>query len=641
MRLKKRGFFAVMLAVLLLGFGGPDANAAELFVAPDGDDANPGTKAKPFATLERARDAARELKPDAERRIVVRGGTYYNVSLVLEPADSGLAIEAAAGETPVLYGGRRVTGWQKDGEAFYAAKLPGVKERTWDFRVLVVNGGMRPRSRLPETGEFVHLSRFDARWHTTAGGGFRGADKPELKLKMQYKKGDLGPWLDVNNAELIVYHMWDDSVVGLKSHDPQNQTLAFSSPTTYPPGAFGVRTYAVWNVREGMRRPGQWYLDRTRGMVVYWPLPGEDMAKIQAVAPTVECVIRIEGTESAPVAGVTLRGLGVSATTTPLVTGGWAAGAFKGAVEARFARGCRLFDLRVAAVGGQGIRLRNCAGSAIERCEVTETGAGGIYDLVGVKNRIADNRVVGIGRVYASAIGIRVVGSGQMRPDSHDNVVCHNEVRDAPYAGIEFEGLRNRYESNLVHEVMKVLKDGGAFYGAGRENVIRGNVVRGIPPGKQAHAYYIDELGHGILVENNVAINCSWPVHVHLAHDNTFRNNLFVAKKDCKLTFPRSRNITIENTAIWTGGTILVEHGGAVTKWDRNVFFSRAGRYHGLPGNAARRADPLFVDGPKGDLRFKEDSPALKLGIEPLGMADVGPRKQASPAQPKQEANGR
>lgn len=38
------------------------AFAVEYFVAPEGSDANPGTREKPFATLEKARDAIRALK---------------------------------------------------------------------------------------------------------------------------------------------------------------------------------------------------------------------------------------------------------------------------------------------------------------------------------------------------------------------------------------------------------------------------------------------------------------------------------------------------------------------------------------------------------------------------------------------------
>lgn len=39
--------------------------AAELFVSPQGSDTNSGTLARPFATLERARDAARRLRRTA------------------------------------------------------------------------------------------------------------------------------------------------------------------------------------------------------------------------------------------------------------------------------------------------------------------------------------------------------------------------------------------------------------------------------------------------------------------------------------------------------------------------------------------------------------------------------------------------
>jgi hypothetical protein len=260
---------------------------------------------------------------------------------------------------------------------------------------LVVNDHLQPRARLPQTGAFTHLSRFDAPWHSTVGGGFREADKPELKMHLTYRQGDLGAWLDVNNAELTIYHQWDDSIVGLTSHDPDTQTLRFSNASGYPPGAFGVTTYVVWNVRAGMHEPGQWYLDRSRGRVVYWPHPGEDLSGLNVIAPTAEWVICIRGNKGEPVTGVTLRGLGISATTAPCVSGGFGAEVFSGAVEAEFIR---------------------------------------------------------------------------------DNEVSNNEVSDAPYIGIGFGGWKNRYERNLVHDVMKELRDGAAFYGDGQENVLRGNM---------------------------------------------------------------------------------------------------------------------------------------------------------------------
>ena len=606
--------------------------ASVFFVAPDGRDSNAGTREAPFATLVRARDAARQLGSNQVRRIIVRGGSYYGVSLLLDRQDSGLAIVAAPGEKPMLYGGRQVTGWEKDGDKFYAAKLPGVTDRTWDFRSLVINDQPRYRARLPKTGVFTHLNRFDATWHTTVGGGFRGADKPELKLNLQYSQGDLGAWLDVNNAELTIFHQWDDSIVGLKSHDPDTRTLSFSNPSGYPPGAFDVRTYVVWNVREGMHEPGQWYLDRSRGMVVYWPQPGEDLSKLKVIAPTAESVICIKGNKGEPVTGVTLGGLGISTTTAPLRSGGFAASVFAGAVDAEFIHNLRLLDLHIANVGGQGIRIQESTNSLVEDCEVVNVGACGITCGLGVGNRIVSNRIAGVGRIYTSAIGLIMSGGGQKMPGlklCSDNEVSNNEVSDAPYVGIIFGGWKNRYERNVVREVMKVLRDGSAFYGDGQDNVLRGNVVRDIPPGKQAHAYYIDELGENNLIENNLAVNCEWPVHMHMATNNTIRNNLFVTGGASKLTFQNSSAFVMDRNIVVAGGPILVKWPEAVATWTNNLFFSGAGQNQGVP-DSVQKGDPVFVDAAKGDYRFQTNSPAPALGIMSLDFRDVGPRRKNS-----------
>jgi hypothetical protein len=58
-------------ALLFLTFLTPNARAAEVFVAPAGDDANPGTLEKPFATIGRAQGA---IHPGDT--VFVRGGAY-------------------------------------------------------------------------------------------------------------------------------------------------------------------------------------------------------------------------------------------------------------------------------------------------------------------------------------------------------------------------------------------------------------------------------------------------------------------------------------------------------------------------------------------------------------------------------------
>jgi hypothetical protein len=89
-------------------------------------------------------------------------------------------------------------------------------------------------------------------WMSTTGGGWKRKPTHDELTTMKLRPADLGPCLDLRNAELTVYHMWDESAVGLAAMDEATQTLRFSNEAGHPPGAFGVRKYVVWNVRQGM-----------------------------------------------------------------------------------------------------------------------------------------------------------------------------------------------------------------------------------------------------------------------------------------------------------------------------------------------------------------------------------------------------
>ena len=105
------------------------ARGPVFFVATDGEagwsgqSAEPNAKCTdgPFATLDRARDAVRQLKPahglTRPITVLVRGGKYYlTETFVLRPEDSGtqdcpITYTAYPGEEPVFSGGRRLTGF--------------------------------------------------------------------------------------------------------------------------------------------------------------------------------------------------------------------------------------------------------------------------------------------------------------------------------------------------------------------------------------------------------------------------------------------------------------------------------------------------------------------------------------------------
>ncbi len=616
---------------------GGSGESAAYFVGPNGSDSWSGRAPTPnaegtdgpFATLGAACEAARKLGT-RWRRIVVQAGRYFlDKPVVLTDKDTGLAIEAAPGAKVHLIGGRKVVGWKKDGAKFYSAALAGVKDRKWDFRALVVNGRYCRRARLPQEGAFRHESSFNVPWMTSTGGGWKRKPTNEELTTLKYRPEDLGDWLDVNNAEITVYHMWDESLIGLAGMDTKSNTLTFSSPTGHPPGAFGVKKYVVWNVRQGMTEAGRWYLDRTAGKVVYWPLPGEDMSEAEVFAPVIESIIKIQSGSD-----ITIRGLTLSVTTTPLKAGGFGAGRFDGAISVSSDKNCQLVDLEILNVGGQGVKASGTR-VVVERCHVHHTGACGIK-CSGTAVVVSDNHIHDIGLTYPSALALQ--GGGK------DSQYSHNEIHDAPYTAINCGGENNRIEHNLIYRAMLELHDGGGIYCfAGKNLVLRGNFIRDIVDtgGYGASAYYLDERSENCLVEGNLSVGIVRPSHNHMAKNNTIRNNVFISDGDTRLTFPRSSGYTFERNVLVAQGKIVFDNPDAITTWKNNCLFSQAGNVEGNkldryskkgtselePDAGNVFADPLLIEFGKGVVRFAPGSPAASLGIKPIDVSSAGPRR--------------
>ena len=92
--------------VVLIMFCGVSAFAGEFYISTGGNDTGPGTKDQPFATLERTRDAIRQLSkehllPDDGVVVWLRGGvyerskTFYKVQHQINPHESRYRSEFA------------------------------------------------------------------------------------------------------------------------------------------------------------------------------------------------------------------------------------------------------------------------------------------------------------------------------------------------------------------------------------------------------------------------------------------------------------------------------------------------------------------------------------------------------------------
>ncbi|MBD3182720.1 hypothetical protein GF312_10530 [Candidatus Poribacteria bacterium] len=593
---------------------------AIFYVSPDGND------------LQTAVNEARKIGVSSPRRIVVKDGEYFlDKPVMLDNRDNGLVIEADSDAEPVFYGGREISGWEKDGDKFYSVELPGVKEGDWDFRALVVNGRFCPRSRLPEEGTFKHLSVFDVPWMSTTGGGWKRKPTDEELTTMKFHPKDMGEWFVPENAEVTVYHMWDESTVGVKEVDFENNIMTFATPTGHPAGAFDVKKYVVWNLRQGMTQPGQWYLDRAEGKLVYWPLPGEDMKEARAIAPVMESIIIVQGEKENPLKDIAIYGLSFEVTTTPLIAGGFGAGRFDGAVNITNSMDCFLQSIQVSNAAGQGIKVNNSK-IHIQGCHIHHVGACGIR---AAGCHVTDNRIHHVGLLYPSAIGL--VGGGT------DGIYNHNEIHDTPYSAITCGGPGHDISYNRIYRAMQMLHDGAGIYCFAGDNLrLSQNFIYDIEDtgGYGASAYYLDERSTGCVVENNVSVNVARPSHNHMAVDNTIRNNVFVYDGDAVLTFPKSSEYTVEKNVIYATGSITFTNIDGISKLKNNVIFSGKGKIVGKRMNNYSDAgessinfakknvvsDPMLVEYKDGKILFDPDSPVKKLGINPLDVSNAGPR---------------
>src|SRR5690242_18577548 len=147
--------------------------SADFYVAPDGRDSwsgtlespNAGKTDGPFASLDRARKAVRDMKKGSRNAPIVvalRGGTYFmSQPLNFDRGDSGTAnapivYEAFNNEKPVISGGRALTGWTNKSGNVWTVNLNS-KDFT-NFEALFFNDERRYRPRTTEDS-YLYIDR--------------------------------------------------------------------------------------------------------------------------------------------------------------------------------------------------------------------------------------------------------------------------------------------------------------------------------------------------------------------------------------------------------------------------------------------------------------------------------------------------
>jgi len=374
---------AVTAAVLPLG--GELSAAVEIHVASDGDDRGPGSAAAPLATLERARELAREKAGKETVNVWLHGGRHeLRAPLVFEAADSGSAAHpvtwaAVAGEHAVISGGCRLKlEWQPFRGRILRATVPsdctGIDQ-------LFVGGGRRPLARWPDykAGRHDTDCGYASGLETVAGPPFSKVDPPvQDYAAFRYQPDRFTPrsWAHPEQAVLHVFQEsgWGNMQWRIAGREPANGLLRL--------GAGGWQIGALWwdrrankvgahskffieGVIEELDADGEWVFDEASRSLFYQPMAGEEMDTAEMVACGVQELLVVRGTADAPVRHLRFQGLVFSHTARTLLEpyetrlrGDWAL-ARRAALRFDGTEDCAVRDCVFTGLGGNGVFLSN------------------------------------------------------------------------------------------------------------------------------------------------------------------------------------------------------------------------------------------------------------------------------------------
>lgn len=650
---------------------------ADYYVSPAGNDAWSGTRPEPnaagtdgpFATIERARDAARQVT-DRPLTVLIAGGRYQlRRPLRFGPEDSrpdGAPVTYAAmpGARPVFSGGRVIRGWRRGPGALWTTTISAVQRGGWQFRQLFVDGRRATRARSPNEGYYQMrdlVAEDKAGEHTWTEGVTRFLAHP----------GEVRAWEDIGQVEAVIYHSWETSRIPLAAVDETTGLVVLAGKTQSRPFAWDPQQrYYIENAPDALDRPGEWRLDRSSGVLSYWPLPGEDMTRAEVIAPELDALVVFDGdpAQGRWVRNLRLCGLTFEHADQPLPPDGHrdpqAAVSVPAAVMATGALDCVIEDCEIRHVGMYGLWLRaGCKRCRVERTHIHDLGAGGLRigerimateDVAEASHNVVHNNYIHDGgHIYPAGVGIWVAQSG-------NNIISHNEIHSFNYTGISLgwtwsaapsRTLNNLVEKNHIHHVMRgVLSDGGGIYTLGTQTgtVLRSNLIHDVFPymGKPPMAWgiYFDQGSNGITVEDNIVYNTLTGGIMNTGQfGNTVRNNIFAfsawhAAWRYKRTEGQPTRVERNIFYLTQGELFHADAGASDTEsvWDYNLYWRTDGKpllfyedsftqwqARGLDLHS-RVADPRFVDAQRYDFRLRPDSPALELGFRPIDASDVG-----------------
>ena len=685
-RLNRPGYSSGILASLslfsfLLTSPLGSLRAATLHVSPAGDDANPGSDGKPFATLARAQTEARRFSGKETVTVLLHAGTYYlNAPLVFIAADSGtqqapVSYKAAPGEKPVISGGVKLNlQWTPYKNGIFQAQVPD----DLATEELFVDGERQILARYPN---------FDP--HAQYFNGF-SADA--------ISKERAARWADPAGGFLHTMHgyLWGGLSWLITGKDANGEITKEGGWQMNRDGGAHQKYRFVENIFEELDAPGEWFLNRKTHTLYFYPPTGVDLQMALVEAVRLRNLVELKGDEKSPVRFLNLKGLTFRhaartfmETREPLLRTDWAI--YRGgAVFFNGAEECALEDSRLDQVGGNAIFVNNYNRRlTIRGCEISQSGASGICflgDYQAVRSAsfnynqvkkfeeldltpgpltsnypadclVEDCLIHLTGRLEKQTAGVNI--------DIAQNItVRHCSIYDTPRAGINIgDGCFGGHVIEFcdVFDTVKETGDHGSFNAWGRDRFWLPDIQKisarvqqesnlprldAVQPTTIRNSRWrcdhgwdidLDDGASNYVITNNLCLNGG--IKNREGYFRTVENNIMVNNSFHPHVWPVASQDVFKHNIVFDGYRPAIM---PKTAWGREMDYNLhhlTGETSPQPANGLRAqsgrdehsvtADAGFINPQTGDFRVRTDSPALALGFRNFPMDQFGVQSPA------------
>jgi len=545
-----------------------------IHISPNGSDSiGKGTEAEPYQTFERAVEAvatAQKNNPKSPIDVIFHEGTYRFTNTVnLKEENSGkkdapVTFRAAEGEKVVFTNSKEIdlTKITLVNDVETLQKLPvtsrgkvgkiDLKEQgiisVAPFRYynqysapnniayinVYLDGKEQPISQWPN-GVNVYSA-----YNMTISGGSSG--ERGTGGTIQTKDYRLIKW---QNAKDMVMDIWGgndyamDTNVKVASVNASEKQITFATGTDQGLGSQKSKRFKVKNLLEELDMPGEWYIDREKLMLYYYPEKSLDNAKMEITAYEAD-LFNITNLKYVNFYGINFERIRGSVF--------WGTNRWENVTIDN----CSFENIGTVAirqfstaqskigVGAQASQYREngCINLEIVNSSFINIGRGAIsIRQSGGRDTLEDGNAIVENCYFSNTNSVSCSGSS-IQIDGVNNRVRNNTIHNGPY-GVNYVGMKTEVNNNEIYNIQRYLSDAGAIYSGrnfiNRDNKVYQNYVRDVS-NRDPHMntnynrhVYIDDADCGNYVYNNIFVGKAFgSIAINGGQDNHAYNNVLV-----------------------------------------------------------------------------------------------------------------